>query len=75
MGVNHHSAWNTVRRSKQNISGLATNTWQLLAGLAVFGLLCLQISDAVAEHWRGKPRGEVFKRKTIPISVVTKKDQ
>jgi len=54
---------------------LATDTWQLLIGLAVFGLLCLQIGDAVAENWRGKPRGEVFKRKTIPISVVTKKDQ
>jgi hypothetical protein len=54
---------------------LATNTWQLLVGLAVFGLLCLQIGDAVAENWRGKPRGEVFKRKTFPISVVTKKDQ
>jgi hypothetical protein len=53
----------------------ATGTLQLLAGLAVFGLLCLQIGDAVAENWRGKPRGEVFKRKTFPISVVTKKDQ
>ncbi len=53
---------------------LATDTWQLLAGLAVFGLLCLQIGDAVAENWRGKPRGEVFKRKTFPIPVVTKKD-
>jgi hypothetical protein len=54
---------------------LATGTWQLIAGLAMFGLLCLQIGDAVAEHWRGKPRGEVFKRKPFPISVVTKKDQ
>jgi hypothetical protein len=54
---------------------LATGTWQLIAGFAIFGLLCLQIGDAVAEHWRGKPRGEVFKRKPFPISVVTKKDQ
>jgi hypothetical protein len=54
---------------------LATGTWQLIAGLAVFGLLCLQIGDAVAEHWRGKPRGEVFKKKPFPISVVSKKDQ
>ena len=54
---------------------LATGTWQLLVGLAVFGLLCLQIGDAVAEHWRGKPRGEVFKKKIFPISVVSKKDQ
>jgi hypothetical protein len=50
-------------------------TWQLLAGLAVFGLLCLQIGDAIAENWRGKPRGEVFKKKIFPISVVSKKDQ
>jgi hypothetical protein len=54
---------------------LATGTWQLLVGLALFGLLCLQIGDAVAEHWRGKPRGEVFKKKPFPISVVSKKDQ
>ena len=51
---------------------LATGTWQLIAGLAVFGLLCLQIGDAVAENWRGKPRGEVFKKKPFPISVVSK---
>jgi hypothetical protein len=54
---------------------LAAAPWQLLAGLAVFGLLCLQIGDAVAENWRGKPRSEVFKKKIFPISVVTKKDQ
>jgi hypothetical protein len=54
---------------------LATGTWQLIAGLALFGLLCLQIGDAVAENWRGKPRGEVFKKKPFPISVVSKKDQ
>ena len=54
---------------------LATGTWQLIAGLVVFGLLCLQIGDVVAEHWRGKPRGEVFKKKIFPISVVSKKDQ
>ncbi len=54
---------------------LATGTWQLIVGLAVFGLLCLQIGDAVAEHWRGKPRGEVFKKKPFPIPIVPRKDQ
>ena len=54
---------------------LTTGTWQLIAGLAVFGLLCLQVGDAVAENWRGKPRGEVFKKKPFPIPIVTKKDQ
>ncbi len=48
--------------------------WQLSVYLAVFGLLCLQLGDVVAEHWRGKPRGEVFKKKPFPIPVVTKKD-
>lgn len=54
---------------------LAAATWQMLAGFALFGLLCLQIGDIVAEHWRGKPRGEVFKKKAFPIPIVTKKDQ
>jgi hypothetical protein len=49
--------------------------WQLVFGLAVFGLLCLQIGDVIAEHWRGKPRGEVFKKKPFPIPIVTRKDQ
>ncbi len=43
------------------------------SALALFGLLCLQLGDVVAEHWRGKPRGEVFKRKSFPIPIVTKK--
>ncbi len=54
---------------------LAIGTGQLLACLAVFGLFCLQLGDIIAEHWRGRPRGEVFKRKPFPIPIVTKKDQ
>ena len=54
---------------------LTANAWQLVAALALFGLFCLQIGDAVAEHWRGKPRNEVFKKKPFPISIVTRKDQ
>lgn len=53
---------------------LAISTWQLIPGLAVFGVLCLQISDVVAENWRGKKRSEVFKKKPFPIPIVTKKD-
>lgn len=53
----------------------AASAWQLLLSLAAFGLLCLQLGDVVAEHWRGKPRGEVFKKKPFPIPVVTKKDR
>ena len=52
----------------------AADTWQLIAGSALFGLICLQIGDVIAENWRGKPRGEVFKRKPFPIPIVTKKD-
>ncbi len=54
---------------------LAASSWQLLAGLAVFGVLCLQLGDIVAENWRGKPRGEVFKKKPFPIPIVSKKDK
>ncbi|MDP1636009.1 MAG: hypothetical protein Q8L69_15180 [Gallionellaceae bacterium] len=54
---------------------LASNIWQQLYSFALFGLLCLQIGDIVAEHWRGKPRGEVFKKKAFPIPVVSRKDQ
>ncbi|HLP98710.1 MAG TPA: hypothetical protein VK149_09720 [Sideroxyarcus sp.] len=53
---------------------LALDTWQLLSGFALFGLLCLQLGDIVAEHWRGKPRSEIFKKKPFPIPIVTKKD-
>lgn len=43
-------------------------------GYAVFGLLCLQLGDVVAEHWRGKQRSELFqKKKKFPIPVVVKK--
>ncbi len=44
-------------------------------GYALFGLLSLQLGDVIAEFWRGKTRGEVFKRKSFPIPVVTKKEQ
>lgn len=43
-------------------------------GYAVFGLLCLQLGDVIAEHWRGKQRSELFQqKKKFPIPVVTKK--
>ena len=62
-------------RSSGGALYLTATTWQLLVALALFGLLCLQVGDAVAERWRGKPRGEVFKRKSFPIPIVTKKDK
>ena len=50
------------------------NTWQLLCGFALFGLLCLQVGDIVAENWRGKkqPRAP---RKPFPIPIVIKKKE
>jgi len=43
-------------------------------GYAVFGLLCLQLGDVVAENWRGKKRGSLFRqKKKFPIPVVVKK--
>jgi hypothetical protein len=41
---------------------------------ALCGLLTAQLNELVASGWRGKPRGELFKRKTFPIPVVVKKD-
>jgi hypothetical protein len=43
-------------------------------GFAAFGLLCLQLGDVVAEHWRGKQRTEQFKKKKFPIPVVSRKN-
>lgn len=44
-------------------------------GYALFGLLCLQMGDVVAENWRGKQRTELFKqKKKFPIPVVVKKN-
>ncbi|OIR04744.1 hypothetical protein GALL_131300 [mine drainage metagenome] len=54
---------------------LVAHTGELIASLALFGLLCLQVSDVVAENWRGKKRTDAFKKKPFPIPVVTKKDQ
>ncbi|MDO8310715.1 MAG: hypothetical protein Q7T25_02120 [Sideroxyarcus sp.] len=42
-------------------------------GYVLFGLLCLQLGDIIAELWRGKTRAEVFPKKPFPISVVVKK--
>lgn len=42
-------------------------------GYILFGLLCLQLGDVIAEQWRGKTRFELFKRKPFPIPVTTKK--
>jgi hypothetical protein len=42
-------------------------------GYVVFGLLCLQLGDIVAENWRGKPRSGPFPpKKKFPIPVVVK---
>lgn len=44
-------------------------------GYAVFGLLCLQLGDVVAENWRGKKRTELFQqKKKFPIPIVVKKE-
>lgn len=41
-------------------------------GYLMFGLLCLQLGDVIAEQWRGKTRAQVFKKKPFPIPVVKK---
>lgn len=49
------------------------NTAFTQLGYALFGLLCLQLGDVIAEHWRGKTRAQVFRKKPFPIPVVVKK--
>lgn len=45
------------------------------AGHAVFGLLCLQLGDVIAENWRGTTRAEQFQKKhRFPIPVITRKE-
>lgn len=41
-------------------------------GFLLFGLLCLQLGDVIAEQWRGTTRTQLFKKKTFPIPVVKK---
>lgn len=41
-------------------------------GLLLFGLLCMQLADVVAENWRGKKRSELYPKKKFPIPVVVK---
>lgn len=41
------------------------------SGYMLFGLLCLQLGDVIAEHWRGKKRAGPFqKKKKFPIPVI-----
>jgi len=43
-------------------------------GYALFGLLCLQLGDVIAEKWRGKQRGTMFRqKKKFPIPLIVKK--
>lgn len=51
------------------------HSWFAQPGYMLFGLLCLQLGDVVAENWRGKQRTELFKqKKKFPIPVVVKKN-
>lgn len=45
----------------------------LQLGFALFGLLCLQLGDVIAEFWRGKSDPKSRKKKPFPIPVVVKK--
>lgn len=50
------------------------NSLFVQAGYGLFGLLCLQLGDVIAESWRGKQRHELFRqKKKFPIPVVVKK--
>lgn len=67
----------TLAAYQANGGLLAVNLNPVFAqpGFALFGLLCLQLGDVVAENWRGKQRTELFKpKKKFPIPVVVKKN-
>lgn len=45
------------------------------AGFVLFSLTCLQLSDVIAENWRGKSRTAMFSdKKKFPIPVIVKKN-
>jgi hypothetical protein len=61
-------------QSNASLSINLPNMAMAQAGFVIFGLLCLQLSDVLAEHWRGKTRSSLFKeKKKFPIPVVVKK--
>lgn len=42
-------------------------------GYMLFGLLCLQLGDVIAENWRGKKRAGLFQqKKKFPIPVIVR---
>ncbi len=41
-------------------------------GFIFYGLTCLQLSDLIAENWRGKKRNELFPKKKFPIPIIVK---
>jgi hypothetical protein len=61
-------------QSSANLTIHLPNTLLAQAGFALFGLTCLQLSDVIAENWRGKSRTTLFQqKKKFPIPVVVKK--
>jgi len=39
----------------------------------LFGLLCLQLGDVIAENWRGRKRAGLFQqKKKFPIPVIVR---
>lgn len=52
---------------------LLESGWITQLGLLLFGLLCMQLADVLAENWRGKKRSDLYPKKKFPIPVVVKK--
>jgi len=51
---------------------LTVPAWLFTLLLGIFGLMCMQLGDVIAENWRGKKRTDTLKKKPFPIPVVTK---
>ncbi len=61
-------------QSNASLSINFSSTLYAQAGFALFGLLCLQLGDVIAEQWRGKSRTAMYsQKKKFQIPVVVKK--
>ena len=55
-----------------SIEILITPTSLAQLGFIIYGLTCLQLSDLIAEKWRGKQRHELYPKKKFPIPIIVK---
>ena len=62
----------TFQYNGGSIDILVSPTSLVQFGFVLYGLTCLQLSDIIAENWRGKQRHELFPKKKFPIPIIVK---